>query len=111
MPNGLEWADKDGIVRNTMRFNWMIFKKDVTYKNCALSIPDHVELPDQVIENCPALYNGDKPVFFGHYWMSGVPQIQTTKLACMDYSVAKGGDLVAYRWNGEQELDNKNFIF
>jgi hypothetical protein len=23
---------------------------------------------------------------------------------CLDYSVAKGGELIAYRWNGEQEL-------
>jgi hypothetical protein len=111
LPNNMYWSDKDGIERNTMRFNWFTYKKNVTYKNCALSIPDHVKLPDTLIPNAPLLYNGDKPVFFGHYWMQGNPKIQTNKLACLDYSVAKGGKLVAYRWNGEQDLDNKNFIY
>jgi hypothetical protein len=32
-------------------------------------------------------------------------------VACLDYSVAKGGNLVAYRWSGEKELTEKNFEF
>jgi hypothetical protein len=31
-------------------------------------------------------------------------------VACLDYSVAKGGFLCAYRWNGEQKLRNENFV-
>lgn len=30
---------------------------------------------------------------------------------CVDYSVAKGGFLCAYRWNGEQKLSNENFVW
>jgi hypothetical protein len=50
------------------------------------------------------------PVFIGHYWMSGRPELQSPKVACVDYSAAKDGPLVAYRWNGEQDLDAANFV-
>ena len=50
------------------------------------------------------------PVFIGHYWMSGAPQLQSPKVACVDYSAAKDGPLVAYRWDGEQVLDGRRFV-
>jgi len=28
----------------------------------------------------------------------------------LDFSVAKGGFLCAYRWHGEQQLNNDNFV-
>jgi hypothetical protein len=32
-------------------------------------------------------------------------------VACLDYSVARpGGKLVAYRWDGEQQLDAGKFV-
>ena len=42
--------------------------------------------------------------------MSGRPELQSPKVACVDYSAAKEGPLVAYSWNGEQELDAANFF-
>ena len=50
------------------------------------------------------------PVFVGHYWMAGQPGLQSSKVACLDYSAAKDGPLVAYRWDGEQELDARRFV-
>jgi hypothetical protein len=50
------------------------------------------------------------PVFIGHYWMQGTPQILSPKVACLDYSAASTGPLVAYRWNGESELINTGFV-
>lgn len=46
------------------------------------------------------------PVFVGHHWFSGHPAIETPKLAVLDWSVARGGRLVAYRWDGEETLSN-----
>lgn len=111
LPNGMKWSDKDGIERNTMRFNWFKPVEKVTYKRCALSIPDYVDLPDLLIENADAPYNEEELVFFGHYWMNGLPKKQTNKTACVDYSVAKGGTLVAYKWQGEKEINDDNFVF
>ncbi len=49
------------------------------------------------------------PVFFGHYWFTGPPTLQTPNAGCLDCSVAKGGHLVAYRWNGERTLHPDGF--
>jgi hypothetical protein len=50
-------------------------------------------------------------VFFGHYSLPPQtdPRPQSPNAVCVDYSAWKGGHLVAYRWNGEQELTNANF--
>lgn len=46
------------------------------------------------------------PIFVGHHWFTGHPVIEGPKLACLDWSAAAQGPLVAYRWDGEQELSN-----
>lgn len=51
-----------------------------------------------------------RPVFIGHHWFRGVPKCESPKLACLDYSAAKGGPLVAYRWDGEQSLSDDKFV-
>jgi hypothetical protein len=52
------------------------------------------------------------PVFFGHYWMPAheKPQPVSHNAACLDYSVALGGPLVAYRWSGEPKVNGENFV-
>jgi hypothetical protein len=53
-----------------------------------------------------------KPVFVGHYWLSAPrPALLAENVACLDYSVAKGGLLCAYRWDGEQKLANEHFVW
>lgn len=47
----------------------------------------------------------------GHYWFKGTPKKLADNVACLDYSVARGGKLVAYRFDGEQVLDNDKFVF
>lgn len=46
------------------------------------------------------------PILVGHHWFTGHPVIESPKLACLDWSAAKNGPLVAYRWDGEDELSN-----
>ncbi|WP_286764424.1 MULTISPECIES: hypothetical protein [Rhodopirellula] len=36
--------------------------------------------------------------------MTGTPLPLAANVACTDYSVAKGGNFVAYQWDGEQVL-------
>ena len=50
------------------------------------------------------------PVFVGHYWLSGPPVLESLKVACLDWSAARDGPLVAYRWDGETELDSRHFV-
>ena len=51
------------------------------------------------------------PVFFGHYWLSGLPQLQAPNVCCLDYSMVLGGRLVAYRFDGEARLDAQHFAW
>jgi hypothetical protein len=53
---------------------------------------------------------GDKPVFFGHYWLNGNPMLFKNNICCLGYSVAINGKLVAYGFNGEKKLDNGNLV-
>ena len=59
-------------------------------------------------------YDNKKLLFFGHYWWTGPVQRITPKLTCLDYSIAKAdesGQLVAYRWGGEDEIRDENFYW
>lgn len=51
------------------------------------------------------------PIFVGHHWFSGHPMIESPKLACLDWSAAKDGPLVAYRWDGEESLSNDKLVW
>lgn len=51
------------------------------------------------------------PIFVGHHWFSGQPKKESPKLACLDWSAAKDGPLVAYRWGGEDKLSNDKLVW
>ena len=56
-------------------------------------------------------YDHQKPVLFGHYWLLGEPKLSDPSRLCLDYSVAKGGHLAAYQWDGETELDPGKLVY
>lgn len=82
-----------------------------TYREAALLPPElaaalhEAPLPGYARTHPPT----DKPVFFGHYWLTGEPAPLDETVACVDYSAGKDGPLVAYRWDGEQRLLARNF--
>ena len=57
------------------------------------------------------LYTDETPVLFGHYWMRVIPRILNSRASCLDFSVANGGFLTAYRWSGESELEAANLVW
>lgn len=76
-------------------------------------LPDHLrdQLPEVSLpEDARVVVPTDKPIFFGHYWLTGPRSLRFGNLACVDYSAGKGGPLVAYRWDGEAILSEKNFV-
>jgi Calcineurin-like phosphoesterase len=50
------------------------------------------------------------PTFIGHYWFNGDPRLLTDTIISLDYSVARGGPLTCYRWDGESTLDKNKFV-
>ena len=72
------------------------------------------ELPDIEVDASERsfCYRGDVPVFYGHYWRRGLPiqgQDWTPRTACVDFSAVNTGDLVAYRWDGETEIQADHY--
>ena len=114
LPDGLNFKDKDGTVRTEIRVKWWEDPLKSSYKK--LSVVSIDKLPNLLIPKSKLsssyYYNEtDKPIFFGHYWLNGKPLLYRNNICCLDYSVAKQGHLVAYRFNGEKKLNNKNLIY
>ncbi|MDH6149327.1 MULTISPECIES: metallophosphoesterase [Paraburkholderia] len=111
LPPGYFFKDKSGHTRHEARTRWWD-EAATTYRLAALVPPETaVQLPDTEIPNDSRIsYAADKPVFVGHYWMTGKPAILSPTVACVDYSAGKGGPLVAYRWSGETELSSGHFV-
>lgn len=107
--------DKEGNKRHNIRIKWWL--KPVSRKWLDWSFHPYPELPGGLLDNAliksDSYYYGEdkKPVFFGHYWCKGQPELYRGNICCVDYSVAKGKKLAAYRFNGEKQLNNDNFIF
>ncbi|MBC8867873.1 MAG: metallophosphoesterase [Planctomycetes bacterium] len=114
LPNGVSFEDKDGHVRTEIRTRWYLPPDGHTYRTYALQsdkIACGLELEQAVIAAATPYPATAKPVFIGHYWLSPQrPELLANNVACLDYSVAKGGFLCAYRWQGEQKLSNHNFV-
>lgn len=113
MPEGLYFTDKDGTKRTEIRIKWWEDPSTMTYKS--ISVEPIENLPERPIElselkSLDFYQDTDKPVFFGHYWLKGKPLLYKDNICCLDYSVAKGGKLVAYRQNGKINLENENLI-
>ena len=113
LPSGHSFLYKNNHLRKNIRTRWW-GNHATTYREYAQvheeaidSIPD-TPLPKELLaERYP---DEAPPVFFGHYWFTGDPAPLTHNTCCLDYSVAKGGKLVAYRRGGEKLLSQKHLV-
>lgn len=116
------YYDKDGHPRSRARVAWW---RDDASSLRDLAVMDgnfltkrgerYPELPDvEVAAGARSFsYRGDSPVFYGHYWRSGQPKAGvdfTGRTACVDFSAIKSGKLVAYRWDGESEIQPDHYV-
>ncbi len=112
IPAVYAWLDKDGHERKSNRWKWWVDPKQFPYDHFLFNCPDALrgKMMEEPVD--ASIYPADAPpVFFGHYWMEDLyPVIQAANVVCIDYSIAKQGKLVAYRWNGEPTIDSRNFV-
>lgn len=119
--DGVWYLDKDGHRRHHARLRW--WDGTATSLRAAALVPAGTQLygpDDQLIDELPDRllsddeahpYTGPEPVLFGHYWWRQETAEPINPLAtCLDYSVARGGVLRAYRWDGENEVDERKFV-
>lgn len=110
LPAGGSYVDQDGITRSRVRSRWWDAKA-LSFKSAALLDQGAIDaLPDAPIPESAKVETPEgKAVFFGHYWMSGVPSVLEGGVVCVDYSAARDGPLVAYRFDGEKTLSAERF--
>lgn len=74
-------------------------------------IESDLPMPEEVIQAAAPYPKDAKPVFVGHYWLSGSrPEVLRRNIDCLDWSAAKGGFLCAYRRDAGRELDAGKFV-
>lgn len=115
LPPGTTFRDKDGHERKFTRVKWYEPPHGHSFRTYAMAsepIESDEPLPDHVVAAAVPYPADGKPVFVGHYWMNAPrPTLLRGNVACVDWSVAKGGFLCAYRWDGERELDDGRFVW
>ena len=114
--DGLTYLDKGGHERRKARRRW--WDPTATTLRSSALIPGGSRTPDG--KPFPVLpdtevdpfgrYDDDVPVIVGHYWCQAPLELYSSLVACVDYSVARNGPLVAYRWSGESKLSVEHYV-
>lgn len=114
LPEGYSFKDKDGKARHHIRVKWW-GQTGASYQDLAFGYDDEVirSFPDDQSPDKSSIpfYADDeknKPVFFGHYWMVGTPELQQNNVCCVDYSAGKGEKLVCYSLENPKDGGSSN---
>lgn len=112
LPDGHFFLDKEGHARTECRTKWWLDPAGSTLGDYLFHPPPNVrDLPVQPGPDDKP-YPPDAPsVFFGHYWLDPAqPVRQAHNVCCLDYSVAKAGNLVAYRYAIDGSTNDDPFV-
>lgn len=111
LPRGSAILDKEGNAHGEARLavwrHWAKRLPEVALvpRGSEHLVPD-IEIPQEFRVDAVS----GAPILFGHHWFEGPVKLETPKVACLDWSAAKDGPLVAYRWNGESELRHEHLV-
>ncbi|MEH6444115.1 MAG: metallophosphoesterase [Oceanospirillaceae bacterium] len=115
LPNNETMTCRDGYVRQFFRTKfWMknpelygevVFQPDPLPSNML-----HRVLSQKELQHLYYYGPEEKNLFIGHYWCEGIPAPLTKNIACLDYSAVKFGQLVAYRYDFEENLQADKFV-
>lgn len=115
LPEELVLQDPEGSPRRHIRGKWYESPRGHTYRSYAMTMddgfPDVPIMSSAIADDFTPYGRQEPPIFVGHYWMQGgVPTRLAENVACLDWSIARGGPLVAYRFDGEREIDDSKFV-
>lgn len=112
LPDGITFRDKGNHSRSAVRVAW--WNRSAQFLG-EVVLPPEIDMghaaQQPIPEGSPRYPEDAVPCFVGHYWLTGQPNVLASNVACLDYSVGNKGKRVAYRWSGEQVLENANFAF
>ncbi|SON53095.1 metallophosphoesterase [Vibrio tapetis] len=118
LPASYSFKDKTGFERRNIRAKWWM-EDATTYADVAQVPASEVEnIPEITLAESARIEPLDKPVIVGHYTLFGVPKLQSSKVACVDYNGARDSNpLVGYRFELQRDesdlvqLDDEQFTF
>ena len=112
LPDGLSFEDNKGKERFDFRIKWWEVLLGKSYEYAAVR-SDGILFPlnnvKRVRPDCSYAAE-ERPVFFGHYCLPEDPMLYKPNVCCLDYCIYNTNRLVAYRFDGEQELDEAKLV-
>jgi hypothetical protein len=112
LPGNLYFLDSYKHKRFEVRLKWWNLNKNNDLKDVMFNFYDiqsKENLSTLSLSNQEFQTTSSKPIFIGHYWLTGKPEVMSSSVVCIDYSIAKGGKLVAYSSGDFSKLSNNNF--
>ena len=116
LPEPHGFHDHTGTWRTDIRARWWEAPADGIYcRDLVFPADDQIKdwpVPPAAAAMFQPYLEDAPPVFVGHYFKPADSPLQPERhnIAVLDHSAATGGPLVAYRWNGEQEITPQNYI-
>ncbi|MGP4713709.1 metallophosphoesterase [Psychrobacter sp. DM8] len=116
LPEGIVMVDKEGTTRTRVRVRWWL--DDLNDR----PIHDIARAPASAIAQIPYdtkpepidfTLKTTKPIFVGHYWLTGTPAPLSPQVVCTDYSAAvDSGYLTSYQLDTDHPLplSPNNFV-
>ena len=108
LPDGIVMVDKEGTERRRVRVCWWLDAlSQRTLREVARAPTSALtQIPVEALaENIDFAIQTHKPVFVGHYWLTGTPEPLSPQVVCTDYSAAvDSGYLTCYQLDTEQPL-------
>ena len=116
LPSGFTMVDKEGTERSRVRVRWWLDELNERTIHEIARAPHSglAQIPvDALAENIDFALKTHKPVFVGHYWLTGEPEPLSSQVICTDYSAAvDSGYLTCYQLDTNNPLPLKatNFV-
>lgn len=116
LPQGQAMQSAEGFERRSFRARFW-GRKPRTFGDLAFQpdpLPAAIASQPYVADDEYSFYRygkNERPLFVGHYWLSGKPKPMADNLACLDYSAVKYGRLVAYSMDGESRLSPDKYTW
>ncbi|MBO1517836.1 MULTISPECIES: metallophosphoesterase [Psychrobacter] len=108
LPDGLVMVDKEGTERKRVRVRWWLdaLNQRTLYEVARAPASALAQIPQDVLaDNIDFALKTHKPVFVGHYWLTGTPEPLSAQVACTDYSAAvDSGYLTCYQLDTTKPL-------
>ena len=101
LPTGIVIVDKEGTERSRVRVRWWLdeLNKQTIHQIARAPRSGLAQIPiDAMSETIDFALKTRKPVFVGHYWLTGEPAPLSAQVICTDYSAAvDSGYLTCYQ--------------